>query len=167
MVLKRFVVLLLLPVLFLSGCASIVGRDTFPVTINSNPEGATIVVKDENGVKMYAGRTPTTITVVAGESYFHAKSYTIEFSNPGYMSQTATIKSTMSGWYIGNILFGGLIGLLIVDPITGKMWKIRNIPVFADLAPEKVASNQNQKTLKIMTLSQIPEDMRKDLVSLN
>ena len=27
----------------------------------------------------------------------------------------------MNGWYIGNILFGGLIGFLIVDPLTGAM----------------------------------------------
>lgn len=30
----------------------------------------------------------------------------------------------MDGWYVGNIIFGGLIGLLLVDPITGAMWKL-------------------------------------------
>lgn len=30
----------------------------------------------------------------------------------------------MDGWYIGNLLFGGLIGMLIVDPATGAMYKL-------------------------------------------
>ena len=30
----------------------------------------------------------------------------------------------MDGWYIGHILFGGLIGFLIIDPATGSMWKL-------------------------------------------
>jgi len=163
---RRMIAALLIPLFFLTGCASIVGKDVFPVTINSNPDGATIVVKDENGTKVYAGTTPTTVTLSAGEAYFHAKSYTITFSKPGYMEQFVQIKATLSGWYFGNILFGGLIGILIVDPITGKMWKLKT-NVFGDLSPEKTASNQNERTLQVITLSQIPENMRKDLVPLN
>lgn len=166
MEIRQMIAVLLLPVFFLTGCASIVGKDSFPLTINSNPDGATIVLKDENGIKMYAGTTPTTVTLAAGEAYFHAKSYNITFSKQGYMDQFVQVKATLSGWYFGNILFGGLIGMLIVDPITGKMWKLKN-NVFGDLSPQKTALNKSQRTLKIMTLSQIPEHMRKDLVSLN
>lgn len=132
---KRMIAVLLLPVFFLTGCASIVGKDVFPVTINSNPDGANIIVKDENGVRVYSGITPTTVTLAAGESYFHAKSYNITFSKPGYKDQYVEVKATLSGWYWGNILFGGFIGLLIVDPITGKMWKLRN-NVFGDLTSD-------------------------------
>jgi hypothetical protein len=28
----------------------------------------------------------------------------------------------MSGWYCGKLLFGGLIGMLAVDPATGAIW---------------------------------------------
>ncbi len=163
---KRLIAALLLPMFFLTGCASIVGRDVFPVTINSNPDGANIIVKDENGVKVYSGITPTTVTLAAGEAYFHAKSYNITFSKPGYKDQFVQVKATLSGWYWGNILFGGLIGMLIVDPITGKMWKLKN-NVFGDLSSDKTALNQSQRMLKIVTLDQIPKHMRKDLVSLN
>jgi hypothetical protein len=41
----------------------------------------------------------------------------------------------MDGWYIGNILFGGVIGFLIVDPATGAMWKLGD-PVYGNLAPD-------------------------------
>ena len=32
----------------------------------------------------------------------------------------------MDGWYIGNIVFGGLIGWLVVDPASGAMWKLQD-----------------------------------------
>jgi len=156
---------LVLPALLLTGCASIVGKNVFPLTVNSNPDGANILIQDEKGKKVFSGATPTTVTLAAGESYFHAKSYTITFSKPGYAEQYAVVKATLSGWYWGNILFGGLIGMLIVDPITGKMWKLQE-DVTANLS-QKLALNQNQPTLKILTLNQVPESMRKHLVSLN
>ena len=44
---------LVLPVLFLTGCATIVGKDVFPLTINSNPDGANIVIVDESGKRCF------------------------------------------------------------------------------------------------------------------
>ncbi len=121
MKIKGMVAVLLI---FLTGCASIVGQSVFPVTINSNPSEAKITVTDEHGIQMFNGTTPTTVVLTAGESYFHAKSYTIKFSKFGFGDQITVVKADIDGWYFGNILFGGLIGLLIVDPITGKMWKL-------------------------------------------
>lgn len=161
----KTVAILLLPVVCLTGCATIVGKDVFPLTINSRPDGASISIVDEKGKKMFTGTTPSTVTLSAGEAYFHAKTYTITFSKPGFADQHATVKSTLSGWYFGNILFGGLIGVLIVDPISGKMWKLQP-DVTANLT-EKLAMNQERPALKIVTLSQIPNNLRKYLVSIN
>jgi hypothetical protein len=162
---KFIIVVLILPALLLTGCASIVGRDLFTVTINSNPDGANILILDEKGKKVFAGTTPATVALTAGEAYFHAKSYNITFSKPGYAQQYAVVKANLSGWYFGNILFGGLIGILIVDPITGKMWKLPT-DVTANLS-QKVSLNQSQQTLKILTLNQVPKNLRKSLVRLN
>ncbi|MBU3933113.1 MAG: hypothetical protein KKH11_00395 [Candidatus Omnitrophica bacterium] len=157
--------LLLFFVVSMTGCATIVGKDVFPLTVNSNPDGANILIKDEKDKKIFTGTTPTTVTLSAGESYFHAKSYYITFSKTGYAEQHAVVKATISGWYFGNILLGGLIGMLIVDPITGKMWKLPT-EVSANLS-QKLALNQDQSTLKILTLNQVPESERKHLVKLN
>lgn len=162
---KLIVAVLLIPAFFLTGCATIVGKDVFPVTINSNPDGASILIKDEKDKKIFTGTTPTTVTLAAGESYFHAKTYYITFSKTGYVEQQAVVKASLSGWYFGNIIFGGLIGVLIVDPITGKMWKLPT-DVSANLS-QKVSLNENQPTLKIVTLDQVPKDMRKYLVRIN
>ena len=105
------------------------------------------------------------VALTEGEAYFHAKSYNITFSKPGYAQQYAVVKANLSGWYFGNILFGGLIGILIVDPITGKMWKLPT-DVTANLS-QKVSLNQSQQTLKILTLNQVPKNLRKSLVRLN
>ncbi|MEK6564778.1 MAG: hypothetical protein AABZ65_07110 [Candidatus Omnitrophota bacterium] len=96
---------------------------------------------------------------------FTQKTYSITFSKPGYTEQYTTVKATLSGWYFGNILFGGLIGLLIVDPISGKMYKLQP-DVTANLS-QKLALNTEQPTLKIMTLGQVPEHLRKYLVKIN
>ena len=103
----RMISCVLILAFFTAGCATIVGKDVFPLTINSNPDGAKIIVQDEKGKNVFSGTTPTTVTLNAGESYFHAKSYRITFSKPGYEEQYAEVKATLSGWYWGNILFGG------------------------------------------------------------
>lgn len=130
------------------------------------------------------------MTITAGESYFHAKSYQIKYSLPGYADQIGIVKADIDGWYFGNILFGGLIGFLIVDPITGKMWKISNNQTFGNLLPEAgtaapavapaspvpaskpsgnggKASLNKERVLKIACLDQVPQEMRKYLVRLN
>ena len=153
--------------LFLTGCASIVGQSVFPVIINSNPSGANVKVTDEKGMDIFNGITPTTVTLSAGESYFHAKTYNLTFSKEGYAEQHAQVKAEISGWYFGNILFGGLIGMLIVDPITGKMWKLPT-QAYSNLSAISGDSAKNKNhELQIATLDQIPKEMRKDLIQLN
>jgi hypothetical protein len=34
------------------------------------------------------------------------------------------LTSTIDGWYWGNLLIGGIIGMVFVDPLTGAMWKL-------------------------------------------
>ncbi len=147
------------------GCASIVGQSSFPVTINSNPSEAKVTIKDERGIEVFAGKTPTVVTLAAGESYFHSKTYDLTFSKEGFSDQHAQVRAEISGWYFGNLLFGGFIGFLIVDPITGKMWKLP-ASTFANLN-EKTASNNKHPVLQIATIDQVPEDMRKNLVRIN
>jgi len=155
-------------VISLTGCASIVGKNMYPVTINSHPDEAAIVIKDEDGQQIYKGKTPTTITLSSGEAYFHAKRYTVTFSRAGYEDQTAVIKASVSGWYFCNIFFGGggiLIGMLIVDPLTGNMWKLPTETTIT--LAEKVALNNNERSLRIVSIDQVPKNIRKQLIRLN
>ena len=48
----------------------------------------------------------------------------VEVSKEGFEKKTIQIESKTNGWYIGNLLFGSLIGFLIIDPLTGAMWTL-------------------------------------------
>ena len=74
-------------------------------------------------------------------------------------------KSTMDGWFIGNLLFGGIIGVLIVDPITGAMWKLPK-QLTVTLA-EKVALNDQERALRVVSIDQLPNSLRKHLIRIN
>lgn len=137
---KKIILLIFLSimsVLFFINCASIVSKSSYPVTINSDPDEADIIIKDEHGKTAHKGKTPTTVTLKAGEGYFNGCDYTVFFSKFGYSSREAKIKRDVDGWYIlGNIVFGGLIGWFIVDPATGAMWKLED-NVMASLPREE------------------------------
>lgn len=107
-----------------SGCASIVSKSSYPVTISSSPEGADFTVKNADGKTIHKGKTPSTLLLESGCGFFRGETYWVRFEKDGYDAAYAEIDSTLDPWYIGNIVFGGLIGLLIVDPLTGAMWKI-------------------------------------------
>lgn len=110
--------------LALTGCASIISGTTDQVSLNSTPAGADFEIADENRLLVHSGRTPSTVTLPKSDGYFDAQEYTVKFTKPGYEDQTATIGAGLNGWYIGNLLFGGLIGMLAVDPATGAMWTL-------------------------------------------
>ncbi len=55
---------------------------------------------------------------------YSSEKYVIDFTKDGYLPSTTIIVSELSGWYFGNLLFGGIVGLAIIDPITGKMWTL-------------------------------------------
>ena len=127
-----------LVVVFLSlgatSCASIVSKSSYPVAVRSNPSGAAFVIHDEDGVEIHRGVTPATVTLDAGSSYFDREEYDVSFSLPGHPETSKRLEAKLDPWFFGNIIFGGLIGILIVDPITGAMFKLPD-ELMTDLSP--------------------------------
>lgn len=149
----------------ISGCASIISDSSYPVTINSSPDGASFkVVNMKNGMAVMKGETPATISLGASSGFFSRATYSVEFDKPGYDSQSFVLESSVDGWYFANILFGGLIGLLIVDPATGAMWKLDDTMLIS-LSKKEV--EEGDDTLSIMTLDQVPAELRDEMVPLN
>jgi hypothetical protein len=122
-------------VLLSTGCASIVSKSKYPVAITTEPAGAKIEIKDQDGVVRFAGTSPATAILDAGNGYFTRARYTVSASKEGYNPAILPLQNSIDGWYWGNILFGGLIGLLIVDPITGAMFQIDHPVANMSLAP--------------------------------
>jgi hypothetical protein len=157
--------LLLSVCFFVTGCASIVSKSQYPVTIASNPDQAIITITDDHGKQIFKGKTPTTLTLKAGEAYFHGCSYTINYEKEGYEPQTATLQKRLDGWYIGNILFGGLIGMLIVDPLTGAMWRLDS-DVTVNLA-EKTAKSEGGSDIQVVIVDDVPKYLRSKMIRIN
>lgn len=111
-------------VLALSGCASIVSKSNYPVRIDSTPPGAFVTIKDNSGRVIQQATTPLVVTLDASDGFFSNARYQFLFEKEGYNSTLQMLSAKIDGWYVGNIVFGGLIGLLIVDPATGAMWKL-------------------------------------------
>jgi hypothetical protein len=140
-----------------AGCASIVSKSQYPVTIQSNPTGASVTIKNKQGVDVQKATTPTTVTLPAKAGFFTPANYSFQFEKEGYLPASSSLSASMDPWYIGNIIFGGLIGILIVDPATGAMWKLNDAicgnlsadPSYHAVEPHKAISTTSTATKKL------------------
>ena len=143
--------LIALPVIaLLVGCASILSDNVYPVNIVSSPDGAYFTVTNRSGMEVRSGTTPQVIELKASSGYFKKESYDIVISKDGYQDYSYTLTSTVDGWYWGNILIGGLIGMLIVDPATGAMYKL---PEDVDATLLGSSSRNDDGNIEIMIAS--------------
>lgn len=144
----------------ISGCASIISSGGQRIDIRSDPSEAVIKITDTSGRVVFDSHTPASPTLNRGDGYFKGATYKITVSKEGYKTQEIPLASQLNGgWYIlGNLIFGGLIGWLIVDPLTGGMWSLSPDKVSAQMSKE--ASFLEQKDgLMIVLLSDIPADV--------
>lgn len=153
--------------LFLTSCASIVSKSSYPISINSTPSEAKIVVTDKKGVEVFRGQTPATLNLKSGSGFFSKAHYQVEFTKNGYETKTVPINFKLDGWYFGNIVFGGVIGLLIIDPATGAMYKLDTEFLNETLVKSDVASSVEKEELKIYTLNNIPAQWKEHLVQID
>ncbi|WP_375738286.1 hypothetical protein [Pseudomonas boanensis] len=110
--------------LMTTGCASIFSEETYPVQVTSAPSGASIEIRDEDDNVVYNGTTPATVKLASSAGYFDGEMYTVKFSKPGYADEQFVVNSGIDGWYWGNLLIGGVLGMLIIDPATGAMYDL-------------------------------------------
>jgi len=108
----------------IGGCASIVSNSKPKVNIYALPQVTTYTIKDSAGKVLLTGQTPGAALLETSRGYFKRESYSITFSADGYSESTQALKPTISGWYWWNILLGGAVGMLIVDPLTGAMYTL-------------------------------------------
>lgn len=150
--------------LLMCNCATIFGgTSNRSVVVRSNPEGAKVTITNKNGELVHEGVTPTTASLRRSSGYFAPETYKLNFQKAGCPEQTVELKAGINPWYFGNVVFGGLIGILIVDPATGAMWTLDK-ECAAELG-SGVASNSGSGT-RILERSQIPFAWEKHLVSI-
>jgi hypothetical protein len=106
------------------GCATIVSAARYDVSIVTEPSGADIAVLDSEGTEVFRGRSPVRVPLTTKRGYFTGQDYTVEARLEGFTAQHVPVPRSLDPWYIGNIVFGWGIGFLVVDPLTGAMWKL-------------------------------------------
>jgi len=95
--------------LLLTGCASIMTPGRFrPVPVETFPAGAQVYLNDA-----YEGTTPLSLRVD------RKGTHRLSVQHPGYETFRKEIKPGTNGWIWGNLVFGGLVGI-IVDAVNGS-----------------------------------------------
>ena len=151
---------------FIPGCATIFGGSNWPISVRTNPDGAKVEIRNKKGLEVYSGTSPATLRLKSGAGYFSKESYTISLSNAGYEPKTINLECKINGWYFGNILIGGVLGMLIIDPATGAMYKLDTKNIKENLSLVSTSFNGNDRSLLIMERDQIPPDAKKEIVLL-
>lgn len=117
-----------------SGCASIAHGTTQAVPVNSSPTGASVTVNCGNSTPSAALVTPTTVLLKRGP-----KNCNLTLSKAGYEDASIGFVRKMSGWFWGNILFGGVIGM-IIDGADGAIYNRAPESVSLTLAKSEAAT---------------------------
>ena len=63
----------------------------------------------------------------------------VEISRPGYLPAKMQLVRTTNPWAFGNVLIGGVVGLLI-DVVSGALYKLEPEVVSVQLTPATVPS---------------------------
>jgi len=131
--------LLLVAMFFCTGCATIMSHGPQTMNIISEPDGADLEIFDRRaGSTIVKTKTPHTATLERGDGFFLKKYYDIKLTKEGYIPEKQTITPSLSGWYFANLIFGGAIGAILVDPATGCMWTYYDHKIHLKMYPDTV-----------------------------
>lgn len=106
-----------------SSCASLKSTNVYSIYIETEPPGAEVTLRDKKNIKVGQFISPDSIIVDAGRGFFIRERYSIDLELQGHEDQTVLLPMKLDKWYLSNILFVNLLGLFIIDPITGAMWE--------------------------------------------
>lgn len=105
------------------GCATIMHGTCQEVSISSTPTAAQVSVDGES-----KGKTPLALDLKRKERHL------VRVEMDGYLAFEGYLTKELSGWVVGNLVFGGLPGL-IIDALTGGLHNLKPREVNAQLSP--------------------------------
>lgn len=138
-----------------TGCASIFSGTTQEVAIETTP-GAHYSITNSYGRAVASGVSGGTAQLTRGVGYFSPHSYKLRISKEGYRVQTIDITPGVNPWYFANILIGGVLGMVIIDPLTGAMFNLNPSHINAPLEPAtgEAATKASEPTTSSKATSQ-------------
>ena len=139
----------------LAGCASIFSGGPKRVTVNTQPTGAKVTVYDRTGKVILTNQTPAVLRLDRSHGYFKGEDYRLVIEKPGYKRVEVAVESRINGWYFGNLALGGVIGMLVVDPLTGAMYTLEPDHIDQTLTPAKETTGGRKPGLGIILKEQL------------
>lgn len=124
-----------------TGCATIVHSGSRDIPVQSVPPGAKVSIYDRDNHLVETNITPFVASLKPSAGYFKPQSYRLIFQMSGYSNAEVDLSSSVSGWYWGNLAFGGLIGMLAVDPASGAMYNLEPEKIAQHLTPASAAAS--------------------------
>lgn len=134
--------------LLFSSCATIVSGSKQKISFASTPSAASIFIDE-----VEVGKTPFELKLARNSE--HAVMLKLE----GYQTYQTKLTKKFNAWYLGNILIGGIIGL-VIDPITGAMYNLSPDQINAQLSKGTVY-NSNQKGVYIAVALNVDPNWKK------
>jgi len=130
---KKVMILMLVGLvgMFLTGCASIMHGTKQNVKIDSNPAGAAYKIINSDGEVVEKGFAPSNVKLS------RKKSYEVVMVSKGYNEAKISLDKKFSAMYLGNILIGGPLGL-IIDASNGAMYKLSTDSVYYDFITNEI-----------------------------
>lgn len=133
------ILLVICSVALFYGCATIIHGTSQQIGVSSSPSGAKVTV-DGNAI----GVTPIFARLSRGDNHI------IKIELDGYMSYDMTVTKKASGWVFGNIVFGGLIGL-VVDVATGGLYDLSPDQIYGEMKKNGTAYILKDKSIIVAT----------------
>jgi hypothetical protein len=117
-----------------AGCATVASGPRSQIVINSYPPNAHVVIRDQEGKEVASVQTPAEVKLDRNVSMTKRAHYTATVESPGYQTQQVDMPYTFNPWSIGNILIGGIPGL-VADGASGAMWMPSHDKIDVNLQP--------------------------------
>lgn len=158
---------------FFNSCASIFSKGTYPLVVSTDPAEAEIVISTPDGQEIYTGQSPATVELEASAGFLKKATYEVTIKKHGYAEQKIPLTYKIDGWYWGNLLLGGVVGMLIIDPATGAMFKPTKeylnikLKVKYDFTKGGFVNKPPNGQLRIYDLADVSESLRPYLVQIN
>jgi len=131
-----------------SGCATIVSGSKQNVKFSSNPSSASIFIDE-----VEVGKTPFEIKLA------RKSEHSVMVKLDGYQTYQTNLTKQFNAWYVGNILIGGIIGL-VIDPITGAMYNLSPNEINAQMS-KGTAFSSSKKDVYIAVALNIDPNWKK------
>lgn len=145
---------LLLPFLLFTAflftqCATLIHGSRQDVSFSSNPSKASVSI---DNVEM--GTTPVTLRLKRNTHH------SVVIKLDGYQPYEIKLTRKVSGWLAGNIIFGGLIGI-VIDAAGGGMYKLTPDQIQAELRNQSASVVHDQDGIFLTVVMQPRSDWQK------